>query len=66
MAHTMTIDEIGALADRLVAAGITRATAMDGADWREVQVDMKLAAKLLLHLVVTGVIYTTIVFEGGC
>jgi len=56
---TMRVDEINALADRLLA----RAESMLLRDQPDMQADMRLAARLLAHLLQTGLIYFPIILD---
>jgi hypothetical protein len=61
---TITVEEIGDLAGRLAREGRSGCTAIDGQDWQEVKRDCLLVARVLRHLVVTGIIYTALELEG--
>jgi hypothetical protein len=56
---TMRVDEISALADRLLA----RAESMLLRDQPDMQADMRLAARLLAYLLQTGLIYFPITLD---
>lgn len=56
---TVRVDEIEALADRLMARGEARMLR----DMPELQADLKLAARLLRYYVQTGVAYLPIVLD---
>jgi len=60
----LTVDELGVLAGRLARNGRCGSTSIDGADWKAAKADCHLAARVLRHVIITGIVYSTLELEG--